>query len=257
MSLTFYVGDYGPVPAAVTEEDGITPATPLSASADIVNLHTGATVIAGATCLVETGTAAYIIPSGSPITATPARYTAFITVDIDATTRQSVAVPFDVLDKSSSLIVDRWRRRVEFAAPNQDAVSDQEGRDWIDQAVGVLNRYRSTDYTSVLASITPTPSAGDADLIASVASLLARASWWAGKGNWRDEEMSFDGTPFEREWARLEPRLEISSLEGWFGGDFSHTTDMYNRDKTDRFGIPDDPDDYFDQEWLRDNQAEI
>lgn len=257
MSLTFYVGDYGPVPASVTESDSMSPATPISATATVVNLHTGEVVVAGASCLVGEGLASYIIPEGSPITANASRYVAYISIELDATTQQTVSVPFDVLDKNSYLIVDRWRRLVESSAPNEESITDQEGRDWIDQAVGVLNRYRNTDYDSTMASITPAPSSGDMSLITSVASLLARSAWWAGKGNWRDEEMSFDGTPFEREWGRLESKLEVSSLEGWFSGDFAHTTDMYNRDKTDRFGIQDDPDDYFEQVWLKDNQPEI
>lgn len=254
MSITFYIGDYGPVPAAVTQEDGTTPALPLSATADIINLHTGDVVISGATCSVEMGTAAYIIPSGSPITATAARYAAYISVEIDATTKQTVQVPFDVLDKSSYLVVDRWRRKVEFAAPTDDSISDQEGRDWIDQAVDMLAGDYGFEYSSTLASITPTASRSTIEYVASVAALMARTAWWAGKGNWRDEEMSFDGTPFENEWARLSSKLVVGNVNDWFvAPDWTVVKDMYNRDKTDAFGIPDEPDDLFHQVWYRDS----
>ena len=256
MSLEFYIGDAGPVTATV-EDDSFTPLTPTSAVATVVNLHTGAVLASNEPCVVGDGFASWVFGTGHPVSATIGRYVAYITVTIDASNIKTVSIPFDMLDKAAYLVVDRWRRKVEHSAPNQEAITDQEGRDWVDQAVGVLNRYRNTDYSSTLASISPIPSDADLEFIASIASFLARAGWWAGKGNWRDEEMSFDGTPFEREWNRLESKLELSSLEGWFGGDFSHTTDMYNRDKTDRFGIADDPDDYFEQVWLRDNQAEL
>jgi hypothetical protein len=261
MSLTFYVGDYGPVPAAVTEEDGVTPATPIEATATVVNLHTGSAIVSDAVCYIEPGTAAYIIPDESPITATAARYVAYISVTIDATTRQTVAVPFDVLDKSSNLIVDRWRRKVEFAAPNLEAISDQEGRDWIDQAVSHLNgHYFDTGYTSVLASLTPSTgveAAGpnEIELFASVAALMARTAWWAGKGNWRDEEMSLDTSPFWREWSDLKDIISASAVVDWYSGvsDPLEQHNMYNRDKIDIYGFPNEPDNYHNASWWGDN----
>ena len=261
MSLTFYIGDYGPVPAAVLGEDGLTPATPESATATVVNLHTGDTVIEDAPCYVEEGTAAYIIPEGSVITDSAARYVAYITVKIDATTQQTVQVPFDVLSKVSNLIVDRWRRKVEFAAPSEDAISDQEGRDWIDQAVGHLNtHYYDTGYTSSLATLTPNTGvsvagANETELFASVAALMARTAWWAGKGNWRDEEMSLDTSPFWQEWDRLKVALAAGGVSGWYAGldDPLEQHSMYNRDKIDTYGFPDHPDNYHDATWWGDN----
>jgi hypothetical protein len=258
MSLEFYIDDYGPVPATVTEEDGITPATPLSATATIVNTQTGEVLVTDASCLVEEGLASYIIPDGSPITDVSARYVAYISVVIDATTKQTVQVPFDVLDKASYLVVDRWRRKVEFSAPNDGALSDQEGRDWVDQAVAYLNRRYTTGFTSVLASITPEagvadPDDGDIEMIAAVAGLMARTAWWAGKGSWRDEEMSLDTGPFRDEWAALEEYIGRNADAGWFTLDnLQAQWNMYNRDKIDRWGHSDAPDDYFNARWAHD-----
>lgn len=254
MSLVFYEGDSGPVPATVTDVDGVNPLEPLSATATIVNYHTGEVVISDGSCEVGLGYASYIIPDGSPITATSARYVAYIRVVIDATTINTVAVPFDVLDKASYLGVDRWRRKVEFSSPNDDAISDEEGRDWIDQAVDYLNGRYSTGFTSVLGAITPdigtdAPTSTDYEFIASTAALMARTAWWAGKGDWRDEEMSLDTGPFREEWEALEARIASNSDAGWFASDsINDKWDMYNRDKIDWQGIPDAPDDYFSRD---------
>ncbi len=258
MSLEFYLGDFGPVPATVTDVDGYTPVLPESATATIVNVHTGEVVVTDASCLVEEGLASYIIPDGSQITEESARYVAYISVKIDATTKITVQVPFDVLDKASYLAVDRWRRKVEFSAPNDDALSDQEGRDWIDQAVAYLNRKYTTGFTSVLASITPDPGvaepdASDIELIAAVGALMARTAWWAGKGNWRDEEMSLDTGPFRDEWDDLQAYIARNADAGWFTTDnLNEKWDMYNRDKIDHWGWVDDPDDYFNARWTKD-----
>jgi hypothetical protein len=257
MSIFYYVGDAGPVPADVTAEDGVTPVTPISATATIVNLHTGEVIVEDGGCQVGLGVAAYIIPDNSPITATSGRYVAYIRVVLDATTINTVAVPFDILDKASYMPVDRWRRKVEFAAPNYEAISDEEARDWIDQAVAYLNGRYDTGYTSVLAVLTPndtiTPaSAQFVEMVASVASLMARTAWYAGKGNWRDEEMSIDTSPFAAEWKRLDAAIDKYSETGWFTFTLAEQYDMYNRDKADQWGIVDDPDDYYDARWARD-----
>jgi hypothetical protein len=62
---------------------------------------------------------------------------------------------------------------------------------------------------------------------------MARTAWYAGRGNWKDSEMSFFGTPFEEEWNRLEAQIGIiiAGLNGedWFGD--TSSADMYNRDR--------------------------
>lgn len=263
MSLVFYVGDAGPIPAVVTDVDGTTPVTPISATATIVNLHTGATVISDAACDVEEGLASYIIPTGSVVTDNAGRYAAYIRVVIDATTIQTVSVPFDVLDKSSYLAVDRWRRKVEFSAPNRDSLSDQEGRDWIDQAVAYLRREFELGYTSTLGQITPdtgvsSPTASDIELIADVAALMSRTAWWAGKGSWRDEELSFDASPFQVEWAALRNEINSKTTSGWFDApSISEQWNMRNRDNINRLGNPQDRDYYYpeDRDWWYSDQV--
>lgn len=260
MAYVFYIGDHGPVSASVFEADGVTPITPLSATATIVNQHTGEVIIEDAGCLVDVGTMTYIIPEGSPITATSARYVAYLTAQVDATTRRTLSIPVDVLDKGSYLVVDRWRRKVEFAAPNEDALSDQEGRDWVDQAVSHLNKnYFNTGYVSTLATLTPNAGVAPAgpneiEMIASTAALMARTAWWAGKGNWRDEEMSLDTSPFRLEWEGLKSIFAVAGSAGWYSGynDPNEVNSMYNRDKIDVFGFSDEPDNYHNAEWLGD-----
>ena len=263
MGYVFYKNDYGPLTANVFDVDGVTPVTPLSGEATIVNVATGLAIIDGALCQVGEGTITYVMPPDSDVTANPGKYTVYLTAEIDETTKNTTVVSLDVLDKGGYGIVERWRRKVEFAAPEfapdgSDPVGEAEGRDWIDQAVDLMNKYEDTGYVSTLGTVVPTPSANDGELIASVAALMARTAWWAGKGNWRDDEMSFDGTPFEREWRLLETKLSGTGLSGWF--DASPTTEpynMYNRDKADMWGIPDQPDDYFDQVWINDQRSEL
>lgn len=254
MSLTFYTGDAGPITATISDDLG-NPMTPLSATATIVNLHTGQVVEAAASCTVGEGFASWILTPGHDVSQTSARYVAYITVELDASTINTVSVPFDVLDKQSYFAVDRWRRKVEFSAPDEDSISDQEARDWIDQAVDFLGRGYGFEYTSTLAALDPAPSRQTVEYVAEVASLMARTAWWAGKGNWRDEEMSFDGTPFENEWKRLETKLSDVGISDWLVGDMPPKKfDMYNRDKANQWGIQDEPDDYFDAVWERDVQ---
>lgn len=262
MSLVFYLGDTGPVSATVTDIDGITPITPLSATANIINLHTGTQVVTSGVCQIGSGIAAYIIPDASPVTQAIGRYVAYITVEIDSTTKNTVAVPFDVLDKASYLVVDRWRRRVEFSAPDADAISDEEGRDWVDQAVAYLRREFGFGYTSVLATITPdggvaATSSAEFELIAKVASLMARTAWWAGKGSWRDEELSFDASPFRFEWEALKADIGDNFTDGWFiDPSVTEQWNMRNRDNINRLGLPQDKDYYYneDRSWWYSDQ---
>lgn len=255
MPYTFYLEDYGPVSASVYEADGITPVLPQSATATIVNQHTGEVVITDAACLVEDGVITYVIPDGSPITANSARYIAYLSAIIDSGTKRTIPIPIEVLDKESYFVVDRWRKKVEFAAPNEEALADEEGRDWIDQAVDMLRGGYVFEYDSTLASVTPTPDRSTIETIASVAALMARTAWWAGKGNWRDEEMSLDTGPFWREWEALRSTLTASKDSDWYSGwnDVAEVNSMYNRDKIDQFGFANEPDDYHDATWLGDN----
>jgi hypothetical protein len=255
MSYVYYLGDYGPVTADVTDFDG-SPITPISGAATVVNQHTGETVVANASAAVAAGTITYQIPEGSPITDASARYVVYLTAELDETTKVTSAVVLDVLDKASYMIVDRWRRKVEFAAPNLDALSDQEGRDWIDQAVSTLNgQYYDTGYTSVLGSLTPNTGvdaagANEIEYFASVAALMARTAWWAGKGNWRDEEMSLDTGPFFKEWESLKNVLTSQGVSEWYNTNQIYDQhSMFNRDKTDAYGFSDQPDRYYDASW--------
>lgn len=242
MPLIFYLDDYGPVTATVTDLDG-TPILPLAGRCTVVNQHTGAEIVTNASCQVASGSMTYFIPQGSPITTTSARYVAYMQAEIDVSSALTVQVPFDVLDRSAYLVVDRWRRKVEFSAPDtwdgSDPISDEEGRDWIDQAVDLINRYWDTGYTSTLASISPAPTHNDIEFIATVASLLARTAWWAGKGEWRDDEQSFSASPFNVEWNRIFGILRDKQEEGWFDGvdDPTVSYDNYNRDRVYSPGV--------------------
>lgn len=253
MSLVYYLNDYGPVTATITDVDGETPILPLSGTATIVNQHTGDVIVSDASCQVASGSITYLIPDGSPLTTTSARYVAFLTAEIDSTTKTTLAVPFDVLDKASSLVVDRWRRKVEFSAPpnapdGSDPLSDEEGRDWVDQAVGLINRYKDTGYTSTLAAITPSPTANDIEFIATVASLMARTAWWAGKGDWTDDEMAMRTNPFTVEWNRIFAILRANDGDEWWEESLDGSTfqfNNYNRDKVYGPGIKYDSTDYW------------
>jgi hypothetical protein len=263
VAYVFYLDDYGPVTASVYDTDNKTPLLPMSGTATIVNQHTGEPVVTDAGCLVAEGSITYVIPEGSPITQASARYVAYMSAVIDATTKNTVAIPIDVLDKESYLIVDRWRRKVEFAAPDSapdgtDPLSEAEGRDWIDQAVDFINRYYETGYTSTLASITPAPSSNDIEFIATVASLMARTAWWAGKGQWRDDEMAFNDSPFRVEWNRIFAILGQKKTGDWYeeyDGVFNYW-DNYNRDRVFAPGVKIDATGYWwtttgesDDEW--------
>lgn len=255
MSYVFYLNDYGPVTADVLDPlDGFTPILPLSGTATFVNQHTGVAVVQDAGCTVASGTCTYTIPDGSPITETSARYIAYMSVVIDASTKKTLAIPIDVLDKGSYFVVDRWRRKVEFSAPDyapdgSDPLSDAEGRDWIDQAVDMINRYWETGYSSTLASITPNPTTNDVEFIASVASLMSRTAWWAGKGEWRDDEMAFSDGPFRVEWNRVFDVLQQNSGDDWYedydAATSSEQWDNYNRDRIFYPGVKIDSPDYW------------
>ena len=204
--MFFFVGNYGgPLRTEVYESDGITPKLPVSATITVLNMDTGTAVVENQACTVATGSAYYNVPSGSAITSSSAHMVAYMDVLVEAGNLLTNPIYFDVLDKGSYLILDQWRRKVEESAPSTELTEDEDARDWIDAAVAYVNKnYRDTGYTSVLGSISPAPTANDREFFASVASLMARTSWHAGKGKWRDEELSMDPGPFKDEWARLD-----------------------------------------------------
>lgn len=229
-----YVGDYGPLTANVFEADGVTPAQAESATIDIVNQETGEVVVSGAAGDVsEVGHAIYLIPNDAAYMQVSGHYVGFMHVVLNDTEQKTIALPFVVLPLTAYLIVQKWQRKVEDSAPTAEHMRDEDAREWIDDAVAFLNDRYDTGFTSTLGSIDPAPSPNDIEFISRVASLLARTAWYYGKGNWRDSEMSFDGTPFEAEWKRLETTLESAQLSEFFdaGGD------MYNRDHTYYRGI--------------------
>lgn len=237
-SQTFFVNDKGPLSANVYDADGVTPVTPASATIDVVNQHTGVQVVNGGACSVDVGLASYLVTPA--VTATAGRYVGYMRVVIDGNEERTIPLYFDVLDKGSYLIVDIWRRKVLLSAPNGDAISDDAARDWIDQAVSHITRHYFDIGSSILASISPAPSAGDRELIAQVASLMARSSWYAGKGNWSDEEMRFSAEPFIEEWRFLQRLLTRRAEEALFV-----SYEDFNRDRVVYDGIKLDSPDYW------------
>ena len=234
MAHQFWVGNYGgPLTTSVYESDGTTPKLPVSATVTILNLNSGDSVVSGAACQVQTGSAFYQIPSGSAVTSTSSKYVAYMDVLVESGNLLTNAIYFVVLDKASYLVIDRWRRKVGEAAPSTSLLEDEDARDWIDSAVAFVNRrYGDTGYTSTLASISPTPTANDLEFFAEVASLMARTSWWAGRGKWRDEEMSLDPGPFKQEWDRLDTIMSAKNDAAIF-----QVVDEFNRDRVVEDGM--------------------
>jgi hypothetical protein len=240
--MYFFVGNYGgPLRTAVFAADGVTPKLPLDATVTVINMDTGATVVENQECALESGSAYYSIPSGSPITATPAHLVAYMDVLVEAGNLLTNPIYFDVLDKASYRIVEKWRKKVETSAPSPELLDDENAREWIDSAVAFVGRrYGITTYTSVLGSLTPAPTANEVEFYAEVASLMARTAWWAGKGNWRDEEMSFNASPFREEWERLDRIMEAAGNANVYGA-ISH----FNRDNVYLDGIKYDSPSYW------------
>lgn len=228
MAHQYWLGNYGgPLRTEVVADDGITPLLPISATITILNLNTGDLIVENAVCQVVTGSAFYSIPSGSTVTSTSAHYVGYMDVLVEAGNFLTNPIYFDVLDKASYLILYRWRRKVAEAAPDVSLLEDEDARDWVDSAVAFVNRrYGDTGYTSVLGSIQPAPTANDLEFFAEVASLMARTAWWAGKGKWRDEEMSSDPGPFKDEWERLDTIMAAKA-----SNDIYQVLDVFNRDR--------------------------
>lgn len=229
MPQKFYVGDYGgPLSINVFAADGITPILPVSATIDIINMVTGSTIVNDGVCIVLSGIASYVIPQSSPATSGSGKYVGYMTVLIETGNQQTEEVYYNVYEKTSYLILERWRAKVLDSALDADHTDDDAAREWIDQAVGWINKRIDLGYTSVLGALTPLPNDKDMEFIASVGALMARTAWWAGKGNWHDDEMSFDGSPFAAEWSRLENAIEVAMQNDWYSD--STSGDMYNRD---------------------------
>lgn len=217
MSQKFYVGDYGgPLSVDVFAADGETPLLPVSALIDIIDMSSGATIVSSGVCLVASGSAYYVIPEGSPATATAGRYVGFVSVLIEAGNKQTEEVYYNVFDKTSYLILERWRAKVLDSAPTPDHVDDDAAREWIDQAVGWINKRFASGYASVLAAIDPVPTATDLEFIASVGSFLARKAWYAGRGTYRDDEISYDARGLLAEEAAFDKYFENLNTSGLY-----------------------------------------
>lgn len=242
--MFFFTGNYGgPLRTEVFEDDGITEKLPLSATITVLNMDTGTAVVENDACLVATGSAYYPIPSGSAITSTSAHMVAYMDVLVEAGNFLTNPIYFDVLDKVSYLIIEQWRRKVEESAPSDELLEDEDARDWIDAAVAfVSRRYGISTYTSTLGALSPTPTANDREFYAEVASLMARTAWHAGKGKWRDEEMSLDPGPLAKEWERLDIIMESAN-----NNNIMAVFESFNRDRVQGDGYKEDSPAY----WYR------
>ena len=223
-----YVGDFGIAIESPTiyASDGINLLLPVSATVTILDMDAGTTLVGSGTCSVASGSASYLLPSGSAVTSSSAHCIAYFAVERTSGSQQTYYTYFDVLDKGSHLILDTWRRKVSESAPSDELITDEAARDWIDDAVAeVGRRYGITTYTSTLGALSPTPTANDRQFYASVAALMARTAWWAGKGTWRDGEMSLNVGPFAAEWARLDTVMQAASDANLFA-----VYQNYNRD---------------------------
>lgn len=233
MSVKFYVGNYGgPLTVDVFAADGETPVLPLAATVDIFNMETGEQVLDDGVGSVASGLAAYTIPEGAAYMDAPGRFVAYFDVLIEVGNKQTEEVYFNVYAKSSSLIIERWRLKVQDSKPSDEHIDDDKARDWIDQAVGWINKRYTSGYTSTLASINPIPTDYDLEFIAYVASFLARKSWWAGRGSYRDDEISYDARALQAEEDALEKYfvdLDTSGIYDILGG-ANETVTNRNRD---------------------------
>jgi hypothetical protein len=233
MAQKFYVGNYGgPLTVDVFASDGETPVLPVSATVDIFNMETGAQVLSQGMCSVSSGLAAYTIPEGASYMDAAGRFVAYFDVLIETGNKQTEEVYFNVYAKSSSLIIERWRIKVQDSAPTEEHIDDDKARDWIDQAVGWINKRYTSGYTSTLASIDPVPTDYDLEFIAYVASFLARKAWYAGRGSYRDDEISYDARSIQAEEDALEKYfvdLDTSGIYDILDGPYESVTNR-NRD---------------------------
>ena len=232
MAQKFYVGNYGgPLTVDVLAFDGVTPVLPVSATVDIFDMADGTQVASGETATVSSGLASYTIPEGASYMQAAGRFVAYFDVLLEVGNKQTEEVYFNVYEKASSLILERWRLKVENANPGEEFIDDDAARDWIDSAVGWINKRYDSGYTSTLAAIDPAPTAHDMEFIASVASLLARKAWWAGRGSYRDDEISYDARALQAEEAALDNYFADLDQSGIYDILSPESTTNRNRDK--------------------------
>jgi hypothetical protein len=262
MPQKFYVGNYGgPISVTVFGSDGVTPWLPVSATVDIYNLTTGALVVDDGVCTVTSGLAAFTIPQGSPATDTAGRYVGYFDVLLEVGNLQTEEAYYNVYEKTSYYILERWRAKVQDSALTEAHVDDDAAREWIDQAVDWINKRFDSGYTSVLGAVSPTMAPTDLEFIASVGSLLARKAWYAGRGTYRDDEISYDARSLAAEEAAFEQYFEDLNQSGLYGTMDDVTTSLTNRNRDGVFyrgRYYDEPDPlnlpYYD-EWVSSTSA--
>lgn len=248
MAIKMYVGNFGgPLTTEVFGPDGVTPELPVSASIDIIDMVTGDVIVDDGVCTIGSGLASYTIPSGSPVTAQAGRYVGYMDVLLESNNLQTNEIYLNVYDKTSYLIIERWRGKVVDSAPSEDQITDDKARNWIDDAVDWLNNRMETGYTSVLAAIDPTPSTVFSEFVASVASLMARTAWYANKGSWRDDELSYDARAIRAEWTALDQYFEDLNTSGIFDAIEPTSVSNFNRDDVFFRGLAFLEDNYYRQ----------
>lgn len=246
LPMKFYIGNYGgPLTTDVFAADEETPVLPESASIDIFNMDTGEQVVSDGVCSVASGLATYAIPEGATYMDVPGRYVGYMDVVLDSSTKLTNEVYFNVFDKASTLVLSRWRAKVEDSALSPDHIDDDDAREWVDQAVAEINRRYTSGYTSVLGTISPTPTDSDLEFIASTASLLARTAWYAAKGTWRDDEMSYDARAIQAEWTAFETYFQELQTSGIYDAIEPRAVRMKNLDNVFFRGLYFDPMRYY------------
>lgn len=231
MAQKFYIGNYGgPLTVNVYAADGVTPVLPISATVDIFDMSDASQVLDDGAAVVTSGLASYTIPEGAPYMDAAGRFVAYFDVLIETGNKQTEEVYFNVYEKASSLILERWRLKVGNANPGEEFIDDDAARDWIDSAVGWINKRFTSGYTSTLASIDPSPTDYDMEFIAHVASVLARKAWWAGRGSYRDDEISYDARGLQAEEAALDTYFADLDSSGIYDTILPEAVTNRNRD---------------------------
>ena len=204
---------------------------PVSATIDIINMNDGSIVVNDGVCIVTSGLASYVIPEFSPATATAGRFVGYITVLIEVGNKQTEETYYNVFEKTSYYILERWRAKVQDSALTEDHTDDDAAREWIDQAVDWINKRYASGYASTLGAVTPTPTLTDLEFIASVGSFLARKAWYAGRGSYRDDEISYDARSIAAEEAAFDQYFENLNESGMYDILGGTTTSVTNRNR--------------------------